>query len=92
MTVNEFTFDPLHKGAEVYDPNTWRHYCHVKDFARIIFSVMKKKINLTRSAIVGSRNNYREKDIVELISNKITRKQKLFLNQGTLIRNYKVDF
>ena len=54
LTVNEFTFDLLHKKVlEVYDPNTWRPYCHVKDFARIIFSVLnEEKINLTLKFLI----------------------------------------
>ena len=82
LTVNEFTFDLLHKKVlEVYDPNTWRPYCHVKDFARIIFSVLneeKNKLNFEIFNCGSDENNYRKKDIVELISNKITKTKVIF--------------
>ena len=66
---------------EVYDPNTWRPYCHVKIFARIIFSVLneeKNKLNFEIFNCGSDENNYRKKDIVELISNKITKNKSYF--------------
>ena len=37
LTINEFVKDLfLYKEVKVYDENTWRPYCHVKDFARLI--------------------------------------------------------
>ena len=37
LTVNEFTRDIFNKKKlEVYDPDTWRPYCHIKDFSEII--------------------------------------------------------
>ena len=96
LTVNEFTFDLLHKKVlEVYDPNTWRPYCHVKDFARIIFSVLneeKNKLNFEIFNCGSDENNYRKKDIVELISNKITKTKVIFKSGDIDPRNYKVDF
>ena len=38
LTVNEFIRDIfLNKDLEVYDPDTWRPYCHVNDFAELIY-------------------------------------------------------
>ena len=34
LTVNQFTKElKLNKKLQVFDENTWRPYCHVKDFA-----------------------------------------------------------
>ena len=44
LTVNEFVKDLfLYKEVKVYDENTWRPYCHVKDFARLMLFLLKKK-------------------------------------------------
>ena len=48
LTVNEFVKDLfLYKEVKVYDENTWRPYCHVKDFARLMLFLLKKKHNLS---------------------------------------------
>ena len=45
LTVNQFVREIyLNKKIEVYDPYTWRPYCHVKDFARIIYQIISKKM------------------------------------------------
>ena len=46
LTVNEFARDLyFNKKLEVYDPDTWRPYCHTRDFARIIELVLKAEKN-----------------------------------------------
>ena len=70
-------------------------YCHVKDFARIIFLFLMKKKNKLNFEIFNcgsDENNYRKKDIVELISNKITKTKVIFKSGDIDPRNYKVDF
>ena len=47
LTINQFVLELYKKGfIEVYDFNTWRPYCHVKDFARLINKVITSKIFL----------------------------------------------
>ena len=37
LTINDFCYQLINKNKlDVYDPLTWRPYCHVKDFARAI--------------------------------------------------------
>ena len=47
-TINQFTKSIFeNEKLEVFDSNTWRPYCHVYDFARLIEKVLlteKKKI------------------------------------------------
>ena len=49
LTINEFTRDLfLKNNLVIYDPDTWRPYCHVNDFADLINKVLeseKSKIN-----------------------------------------------
>ena len=60
LTINQFIRELyLGKDLEVYDPETWRPYCHVRDFAEIIY----KSLNIENSKIAfevfnaGSNNN-----------------------------------
>ena len=42
LTINEFVREIFLKNSlEVYESETWRPYCHVKDFALAIFKVIK---------------------------------------------------
>src|SRR3990167_3095768 len=47
LTVNQFARE-LYAGAEVlvYDPETWRPYCHVQDFALILQRVLESPASL----------------------------------------------
>ena len=49
---------------EVYDPDTWRPYCHVKDFSRIIIKVLNSDKDQIQNQVynVGSG-----KSILELL-------------------------
>ncbi len=95
LTINEFTKDLyLKKYLEIYDFNTWRPYCHVKDFARLIEIIIFSKKNLTDYQIfnVGSnKNNYTKKSIGTKIKKLIGGKIK-FLKKSKDKRNYVVDF
>ena len=96
LTVNEFTFDLLNKKVlEVYDPETWRPYCHVKDFSRIILLVLnekKKNLNFEIFNCGSDENNFRKKDIVNLIKKKISNTKVVFKSGDVDPRNYRVNF
>jgi nucleoside-diphosphate-sugar epimerase len=96
LTVNEFIFDLLSKKElTVYDANTWRPYCHVIDFARLIEIIINSKKKLVSKQIfnVGSnQNNFTKKKIVSLLKKNI-KNCKIFFNKDTHDqRNYKVNF
>ena len=71
LTINEFCKEMYNnKELIVYDPNTWRPYCHVKDFSRIVYKVLFSPNHVVNNQVfnVGSnKNNYRKKDITNII-------------------------
>lgn len=95
LTVNQFTRDLYqNKFLEVYDFNTWRPYCHVKDFAKIIAKVIESEKFLTDYEVFncgGNINNYTKKSI-SLKIKKYTGGTIKFLKKSHDKRNYIVDF
>lgn len=95
LTVNQFCYEAQKfKRILIFDPYSWRPYCHVKDFCRVInYITLKKLLNKFNIFNVGSnRNNYRKIDIAKLV-------RKYFKNTNIIIqkrkmdkRNYRVDF
>jgi len=96
LTVSEFTKD-LFLGKEllVYDAHTWRPYCHVKDFARLIDIVLtspKEKVHRGVFNAGGEINNYTKQGILEVILKYIPNSKINFKEHGSDPRNYKVNF
>jgi len=95
LTVNQFTKDLfIKKYLEIYDFNTWRPYCHVKDFARLIELVILSKKNLTAYQVFNAgsnKNNFTKKKIGTKIKKLIGGKIK-YLKKSQDKRNYIVDF
>ena len=73
LTVNEFTKEiVLGNELVVYDPHTWRPYCHTEDFAYLISDVISVDINKIGFEIfnVGeNQNNFTKQMIVDEILN-----------------------
>ena len=98
LTVNEFTKNQyFEKPIDIYDQDTWRPYCHVKDFSRIIRKVLKAKKSDTSYEIfnVGSnKNNSTKKQIINKINEilKLDGKNINYLSRGFDKRDYRVDF
>ena len=71
LTVNEFAKDMYQKGETlVYDADTWRPYCHVNDFARLVRMVLeapKSKIHFEVFNAGGDENNYTKRMLVNTI-------------------------
>lgn len=95
LTINQFVLEMLFKKyIEVYDYDTWRPYCHIKDFARLIIKVINSKHSLTDYQIfnVGSdKNNFNKKKIAKKVKKYLGGKIKL-TNASLDKRNYIVDF
>ncbi len=96
LTVSEFVLD-LASGKEllVYDPDTWRPYCHVKDFARLISRVLVADNDTVSFEVFnagGDLNNYTKKGIVELILAKLPKSLVRYQEHGSDPRNYRVNF
>ena len=96
LTVNEFARTAaLGQKLEVYDADTWRPYCHVKDFADLCGKVL-----LARSPTVdgqtfnagGSQNNYTKRQIADIIKKYMPKARIEIINASNDPRNYRVDF
>jgi nucleoside-diphosphate-sugar epimerase len=94
LTVNEFVKTLLdHERLEIYDQNTWRPYCHVKDIARAILKCIEKDVSGVYN-VGDDRNNYTKKMIADEIAGC---KSSIFpnisyINKGNDKRDYIVSF
>lgn len=96
LSVSEFVRD-LYFGEEllVFDEHTWRPYCHIRDFARLIDLVIhadKAKVNFEVFNAGGEVNNFTKKMIVDAIASFIPEAKIKFGANGSDPRNYKVSF
>ena len=79
----------------MYDANTWRPYCHVRDFARLIEKVIKAPAEHVAFEVFnagGDVNNYTKQGIVDAILEQQPNGQVKYKEHGVDPRNYKVDF
>ena len=96
LSISEFVRD-LYFGEEllVFDEHTWRPYCHVRDFARLIDLVINadsEKVYFEVFNAGGEVNNFTKKMIVDTIAAYIPGAQIKFGANGSDPRNYKVSF
>jgi nucleoside-diphosphate-sugar epimerase len=96
LSVNEFTRE-LFLGKEllIYDADTWRPYCHVKDFSRAIKLVLDAPLREIEFQVYnagGRKNNSTKQSIVNEIQRLIPNGKVKYKAHGTDPRNYKVDF
>ena len=96
LTVSEFT-RVLALGREllVYDANTWRPYCHVRDFGRLIDIVLqapKEKVAFEIFNAGGEVNNFTKQGIVDAILQQLPNAKVKYKEHGVDPRNYRVDF
>lgn len=96
LTVSEFVRD-LFFGKEllVYDEHTWRPYCHLRDFSRLIEMVIeadREKINFEVFNAGGDVNNFTKKMIVDEILNNLHNGKVVYNSEGSDPRNYRVSF
>ena len=96
LTVNEFIRE-LALGNElvVFDADTWRPYCHVEDFARLIECVLKAPEELIINQVFnagGDSNNATKRMIVDKILEKVPAGKVKYKDFGSDPRNYIVDF
>lgn len=96
LTINEFVRDIfINKKITVFDHLTWRPYCHVKDFAKVIYSILHKDIKRKKFEIfnVGSsKNNYTKIMILEKIKKYIKRFKIIYKKNSSDPRDYRVNF
>lgn len=97
LTINQFIYEALKKKRLlVYDGDTIRPYCHIKDFSNIIKRVLFAKSQLTDFQIYNcgfNDSNYSKQDIIDLIRKYLKIKfQVKFVKFSKDRRNYRVDF
>ena len=96
LTINDFCKKFFEKiFFEVYDPHTWRPYCHIKDFCRAINKVLdadKKKINKQVFNVGSSKNNFRKIDIAKKISKYFKNNNFKKTSKRFDPRDYRVNF
>ncbi len=96
LSISEFTRD-LYFGEElmVFDEHTWRPYCHLRDFARLMEIVLNAEKNLVNFEVFnagGDINNFTKKMIVDEILKCIPDGKVKYGKQGSDPRNYRVSF
>lgn len=96
LTVNEFTRELfVDNELVVFDADTWRPYCHVRDFARLIHMVLAADPKRVRGAIFnagGDINNHTKQSIVNIITARLPDRRVAYREVGSDPRNYRVDF
>jgi len=96
LTVNQFTRDLFtDKALTVYDADTWRPYCHVNDFARLIERTLEWPREDVSGQIFnagGENGNYTKTGIVEIISRLIPDGRISVKGESSDRRDYRVDF
>lgn len=96
LTISEFVKD-IYFGREllVFDEHTWRPYCHVMDFARLIKRVLSAPDEQVAFEIFnagGEENNFTKQMIVDCILEKIPKGTVSYGVAGNDPRNYRVSF
>lgn len=96
LSVSEFVKE-IYFGNEllVYDEHTWRPYCHVRDFAKLMEMVLnteKSKVDFEIFNAGGDVNNFTKKMIVDEILKNLPDGKIAYGNNGSDPRNYKVSF
>lgn len=96
LTVNEFTRDlAIGRELTVFDAQTWRPYCHVKDFGRLIQMVIQARdadIAFEVFNAGGEVNNFTKQGVVNTILTLLPDAKVKYQEHGSDPRNYRVSF
>ena len=96
LSISEFVRDMFFgEELEVYDKDTWRPYCHVRDFARLLDIVVnseKEKVNFEVFNAGGNVNNATKQMLINEIIKKVPEAIVSFSENGSDPRNYRVTF
>jgi nucleoside-diphosphate-sugar epimerase len=96
LSVSEFARD-IFLGNElvVYDADTWRPYCHIRDFSRAIRRILELSVNRSSFEVFnagGDINNFTKRMIVEEILDQVPDGKVSYQEHGVDPRNYRVNF
>tara|TARA_B110000027_G_scaffold120362_1_gene133745 strand:- start:1667 stop:2671 length:1005 start_codon:yes stop_codon:yes gene_type:complete len=96
LTISEFTRDLFfNKELVVFDEHTWRPYCHIRDFARlleIVYNSEKSKVHFEIFNAGGDKNNFTKKMILNCITKNLNQCKIVFNQNDSDPRNYRVSF
>jgi len=96
LTINEFTKTAFfNEDLEIYHGQTYRPYCHVIDFARIIHKMIVSKENVINGEVFNcgsNSNNFSKIQVGNLLKKKFKNLKIIKVNKNLDLRNYKVDF
>lgn len=96
LSISEFVKQMYDgKELEVYDEYTWRPYCHVRDFARLLDLVInskKDKVSFEVFNAGGELNNSTKKMLIDEIMIHLPNSKVTYAKNGNDPRNYKVSF
>ncbi|MBF0238881.1 MAG: NAD(P)-dependent oxidoreductase [SAR324 cluster bacterium] len=96
LSVSEFVRELyLKHDLLVYDCDTWRPYCHTKDFSLIIRRALEapqERVAFQVFNAGGEANNYTKKMIINEILKYIPEGKVSYKEQGSDPRNYRVNF
>lgn len=96
LTVNEFTREMfIDHELVVFDAHTWRPYCHVSDFARLIARVLDYPVADVAFEVFnagGDANNHTKQSIVDMIASRLPGRRVVYRDNSSDPRNYRVDF
>ncbi|GEL16897.1 NAD-dependent epimerase/dehydratase family protein [Pseudonocardia asaccharolytica] len=96
LTVSQFAWE-LASGAEllVYDAETWRPYCHVRDIAKAIMTALMAPPEMVRAEVFNVGDNtqqFTKRMIVEEVQKHVTSTKVTYRDGDTDPRNYRVSF
>ena len=96
LTISEFVKE-IYFGKDllVYDEDTWRPYCHVQDFSRLLEIIILDRGNKAKFQTYnagGDNNNYTKKMVVDQILKEIPDAKIKYGDLGSDPRNYRVSF
>lgn len=96
LTVSQFAWE-LAQGKDllVYDPDTWRPYCHIHDISRAVLTVLTKPAALVAGEVfnVGdTTQQFTKRMITELACSHLPNAQVAYKSGDTDPRNYRVSF
>jgi nucleoside-diphosphate-sugar epimerase len=96
LSVSEFVREMfLGRELVVYDPDTWRPYCHVSDLSAAIQRVLDFPLETVRGQIFntgGDANNHTKRSLVVRIQQRLPKAPVRYQEHGADPRNYQVDF
>lgn len=96
LTVNEFTrARALGQELVVFGEQFWRPYCHVRDLARSVVSVLqapREAIAFEVFNVGDTTENYQKKTLIDLILREVPEGRVRYVEKLEDPRDYRVDF